>query len=83
MLYFKRRPSDAKKKRCFYHALELPSLQNHDPNKLLFCISSLLVLSYFSTDAGGEMHQCSLLPCGFSWWDRTRQGWIQLGVIDE
>lgn len=29
------------------------------------------------------MHQCSFPPCGFSWWDRTRQGWIQLGVIDE
>lgn len=30
-----------------------------------------------------KMHQCSLPPCGFSWWDRTRQGWIQQGVIDE
>lgn len=32
-------------KGCFYHALELPSLQNHDPNKLLFCLSYPLVLS--------------------------------------
>lgn len=71
-------------KRCFYHALGLPSLQNHDPNKLLFSRSYPLVLNYFSTAKMQEkMHQCSFPPCGFSWWDRTRQGWIQLGVIDE
>lgn len=49
-------------KRCFYHALELPSLQNHDPNKLLFSRSYLFVLNYFSTAKMQEKNASMQLP---------------------